>query len=243
MENQAELVSLQVLVPRDRIAEFYEMHSRWLRGEADQTPQHRLIALHEGDEPRTWTEGYQGELVADALIVYDKLSKGAKRILDALIEMPGAEVSGDQLASLVDLGGDQLTGTLASLGVRSKGVNRQMPIRYTRGPHGGTYVVEPEVGSLFRRVKAMPQDTGPGSMPPMDLANSLEVARQELKELRAWYESTRELPDNDPQRISYRDLCGALEFEVALLANLILEAFDRSTQEHEQKEVPMPAPN
>src|SRR5215213_4012064 len=158
MEKDADLVSLQVLVPRDRIAEFYEIHSRWLRGEADPAPQYRLIALHEGDEPRTWTEGYQGELVADALIAYDKLSKGAIRILDALIEMPGAEVSGDRLARLVDLDGDQLTGTLASVGMRSKGVNRQMPIRYTPGPDCGTYVVEPEVASLFRQVKAMPQD-------------------------------------------------------------------------------------
>src|SRR5215213_273568 len=208
------------------------MHSQWLRESTDPSPRPRLVAPHEGAEPRTWEEGDDGERVADALIVYDKLSKGAKKIVDVLVDLPGEDISGESLASRLGLSGDQLTGTLASIGIRSKGVNRKVPFRYSPGPHGGTYSIEPTVATLFRWVRQAPRNGRAEAplfgMELLGLARSLQTARQELQKWRGMLSGLYESVGKDVEPEAYKAFCGAREFELALLTDLLNQEFHQT---------------
>lgn len=98
-----------------------------------------------GSESDEWN----GDELADAIYVYDKLSLNARRIIDLLLDHPGTPALGEVLGRHLFLSPSQLTGTLASVGLRSKAVRREVPFRYKPGPNGGEYWIEPDVASLF----------------------------------------------------------------------------------------------
>lgn len=163
MDESNELVEARVLVPRARLAEFYDLLSRWLREDRDVlTHKDEFLGLSESgimDElpdtkaRRSWVEGVEVGRIADAINVYDRLSPGAKKILDALLDHPVEEISGESLAARLNLSQDKLTGTLASIALRCQGVDRDVPYRYTAGSSGGIYVIEPDVAKLFHAAR------------------------------------------------------------------------------------------
>jgi hypothetical protein len=118
------------------------------------------------DGPRPWVAmdpklkqgDWDGDALADAINVYDKLSYGAKLIFDRLLDSPGERVSGESLARELKLSQAQLTGTLASVGLRSKAVRREVPFRYRSGAEGGQYWLEPDVTALFTWARAQPPE-------------------------------------------------------------------------------------
>jgi hypothetical protein len=130
--------------------------------------------LVDADARRSWGEGVEVGRIADAINVYDRLSPGAKKILDALLDRPGEEISGESLATQLNLRPDKLTGTLASIGIRCRGVNRDVPYRYASGASGGTYIIEPDVAKLFRHAR-IPTEKA------LEAAKNYEDARQQFR--------------------------------------------------------------
>jgi hypothetical protein len=182
MDGPNALVEVQVLVPRERLPEFYERHARWLREGTERVPSpwepldettSRVIAdvgiepgieARDPEEQRLWSErpwdGVRDPSdIADALLIYDRLSAGAKKIFDTLLDREGQDVSGESLAKELGVSQAQLTGTLASIGIRSKAVRRAVPFHYESGMDGGRYWVEPEIAGLFNWARSQPSDT------------------------------------------------------------------------------------
>jgi hypothetical protein len=107
---------------------------------------------------RPWNEKLSADDIADALLIYDRLSAGAKKILDILLDRAGEKVSGESVAKELGVSQAQLTGTLASIGIRSKAVRRAVPFHYESGTDGGRYWVEPEIATLFAWARSQPSD-------------------------------------------------------------------------------------
>jgi hypothetical protein len=68
-------------------------------------------------------------------------------------------------------------------------------------------------------------------MNSLEMAKAFDEARRELRAQSAWYEETHDSLNIDPESSGYRDLWNALEFEAALLATLLGEAFNREMPE------------
>ena len=68
-------------------------------------------------------------------------------------------------------------------------------------------------------------------MNSLEMAKAFDDARRELRAQSAWYEETHDSLNIDPESSGYKDLWNALEFEAALLATLLWEAFNREMPE------------
>jgi hypothetical protein len=141
-----------VLVPDEpeRVAEFYERHGRWLAG----------LETGDGSEANVaelvdWTDSEDD--LALARVVWAKFSPPAKALLELLMDPPDRKFSGEDLAETLDIpnGKYGVAGVLAWPGRHSHAVGRWLPVRYEKGPVGGSasYWVTAEVASLFRKAK------------------------------------------------------------------------------------------
>jgi hypothetical protein len=232
MDESNELVEARVLVPRIRLADFYELCSRWLREDYDvltHTDESTRLSdlvdeLTDADAERSWVEGVEVGRIADAINVYDRLSPGAKKILDALLDRPGEEISGESLATQVNLSPDKLTGTLASISIRCRGVNRDVPYRYEAGLSGGTYVVDADVAKLFHFARKPPDRMLEAARNYADARAKYKLRKSNPPMIKgAHFESTLSATIN-------RMRLNVFEVELVSWAERLMEEFNKTSQ-------------
>jgi hypothetical protein len=147
-------VSVQIPIPGSRVPEFFEMFGRWIR-ELEPTRDERpkqgpKIAFS------SWQDGSEDQQRQDAQYVYTRVSSAARAILDYWLDHPGTPVSGEDLSAALGFAGPHvISGTLASLGHRSRAVHRELPFRYEPAPGGGKYWIEPDVAKLFTAARSL----------------------------------------------------------------------------------------
>jgi hypothetical protein len=136
---------VKVLVPVERVAEFYEMAGRWLAGRADDGTT--------GVELEPWS----ADDLALAEIVWGRMTKRARDLFSALMAHPGEPVSSKQLEADLDLasGAYGVAGVLSYPGRYCYAQGRKFPVMWEAGQSGGfgQYWMTPEVAALFQRAR------------------------------------------------------------------------------------------
>ena len=139
---------IKVLVPEERVPEFYEMFGRWLAG-TDVTNDPgggQLVEWHNTDDDLTL-----------AKVVWGKLSERAQSMFNVLIEQPEKKFSGEQLAADLDIpnGKYGVAGVLAWPGRHCKAVGRYLPVSQEDGAVGDSanYWMTTEVAALFNKAR------------------------------------------------------------------------------------------
>lgn len=143
------MIDITVKVPEDRVAEFYSMFGRWL---ADPV----ILAVSSTGKPEgeqvAWSRS-DGEI---AQVVWGKFSETAKALFSTLIDKPGRQFSGDELAQMLDLpnGKHGVAGVLAWPGRYCQTAGRTWPWTFDY-PEGGNarYGMTDEIADLFRRAR------------------------------------------------------------------------------------------
>jgi hypothetical protein len=153
-----------VEVPEDRVPEFYLWFAAFLAsppgsgppraGFGPPGPPGRGPWGHHGQrERRPWTAAD----TEDAAWLYRRLSDPARELFDLLVDTPGAQHSGNEVAARLglDKGAHGLAGVLAWPGRWCRKLGREFPIATTARADGGTdYAMTPEVAALFAGVRA-----------------------------------------------------------------------------------------
>jgi hypothetical protein len=138
---------VKVLVPEDRVPEFYEMFGRWLAG---------VETAGESAGPVTEWRDTEDDL-ALAKVLWGKLSDRAQAMFGVLMAEPDRKFSGEWLASELEIpnGKYGVAGVLAWPGRHCKALGRQMPIRQEEGDVGDSanYWMTPEIAALFRKAR------------------------------------------------------------------------------------------
>ncbi len=159
-----DLVRVEVWIPRTRISELYDLASKWTQstavlrsatvgGELPRlaSPSAEETGTLEVPSLRGWDEGPSQFRIRDAQLLLRLISLNARRIVEFLSEHPGRGFSADEVANALNLPGvSSFTGTLASIGTRSRALRRTTPIRYETRDDGAKYSIEPDVAESFR---------------------------------------------------------------------------------------------
>jgi hypothetical protein len=146
---------IKVLVPEERVAEFYQFFGAWLAGAAAPAvgPGHQVGNPEVEVAPWGQTE----EDLGLAQVVWEKLSERAQAMFEVLMESPGEEFSGEALAEQLSIpnGKYGVAGVLAWPGRHSYGVGRELPVRYRDGVVGesANYWMTEDVAELFKKAK------------------------------------------------------------------------------------------
>src|SRR5687767_5877439 len=102
------MTDITVPVPDDRTAEFFQFFGLWLAGDLSLSPKgpQGLQSLPEGtgasqQEFRPWAD--TPEDVEDAAALWKKFSPRARAMFSLLIDNPGKEFTGEQIAEAVKI--------------------------------------------------------------------------------------------------------------------------------------------
>ena len=130
---------VKVLVPVERVAEFYEMFGRWLAGRADE------------DATGVDLEAWSDDDLALAETVWGKMTNRARSLFSALIDHPEKRVSGTQLAEQLDISNGMygVAGLLAWPGRYCYRLGRKFPVKW----ESGEYWMTADVAALFGKAR------------------------------------------------------------------------------------------
>lgn len=143
------MIDVTVKVPEERIAEFYAWFGQWLAGGGGE----KAAAATAKDG--SWSPS-DLELAAK---YWEKLSIAAKALFSTLIDNPGKKISGEELATKLELpnGKYGVAGVLAWPGRHGNALGRSIPCSRTDGDpkdgDGALYWMEPELADLFRKAR------------------------------------------------------------------------------------------
>ncbi|MCA9877387.1 MAG: hypothetical protein KC442_06390 [Thermomicrobiales bacterium] len=158
-----DFVLVQATVRRSKVPAFYAMVSD-LNAEADEV--RKAVEKIKNDPVQGWSvwQGEEGAALRAAAVIYETISPKAREIVNLSLdhsrrlskeELFGGTsahlpIHGNELARELDLTLPQLAGTLTSLGVRSRAVNRRNPIgSQPHREHGGEYWLDPAAETFF----------------------------------------------------------------------------------------------
>jgi hypothetical protein len=133
-----------VLVPTERVIEFYGMLGPWLAGST--------AGESAGSELEPWSDN---DLVL-AVTVWGKLSPAARQLFSVLMESPEEPVSSEELAEHLHLPNAYgVAGVLAWPGRHSYKVGREFPIIWEQGTddESARYWMTSDVAALFRQAR------------------------------------------------------------------------------------------
>ena len=133
-----EELEVKVLVPRERVAQFYAMVGQWLAGDDEDPEPVELEPWSENDLDRAQT-------------VWGKMSRPARALFGVLMENPGERISGEQLAQDLEIANGRfgVAGVLAWPGRYCYAVERKFPVKWETGD----YWMSPEIAALFLRAR------------------------------------------------------------------------------------------
>lgn len=150
----AVLHDVAVKVPADRVADFYEMYGRWLRGE-------QLVAeiAEETEEDSTkqrvpWDPATDLELAKTAWALFPDR---AKQLFGTLIDHPDKRYTGDELAQMHSIpnGKYGVAGVLAHPGRQLRRLGRHHHFHAEPLPEGGScYWMDAQMAELFRQARS-----------------------------------------------------------------------------------------
>lgn len=164
--------NLTVPVPDDRTAEFYQFFGLWLAGALDLT--------RAGGEAPAGTSRGPGDLpaapeadltpwgsteqdVADATTLWKKYSPRARAMFSLLIDNPGKEYTGVEIAEAADIpnGAHGVAGVLAWPGRHGWSVGRGLPTEHREDPETeqGYYWVPADRAEVFKAARAKVEGT------------------------------------------------------------------------------------
>jgi len=156
-------MQVTVAVPQSRLAEFYEMYGRWLRGPAAVAPEDEdgdsTKPKPRGQMKRTWTQGTENDRLKDAKVLLQQLAGGTGgNILSFLLDHPGEWFSGHDLVRHLKLSGmNDIQGGIGAIGRRCTALGREKPEGFQRlvgfGFGASRYAIEPNVAELFRTAR------------------------------------------------------------------------------------------
>ncbi|MDX6287614.1 MAG: hypothetical protein QOG53_3099 [Frankiales bacterium] len=146
--SESTMVEVKVLVPGERVPDFYEMFGRWLAGTADEAPS--------STKPVQWSNTEDDLALAKA--VWEKLSDRARALFSKLMDAPADQkFNGEQLAHELHIpnGKYGVAGVLAWPKRHSAAVGRWLPVTYKDGPVGepARYWMEADVAAVFRKAR------------------------------------------------------------------------------------------
>jgi len=133
-----DMQEVKVLVPSERVADFYAMVAKWLV----EPPE---------EDPAMVIEPWAADDLDRAETVWRKMSKSARALFSLLMENPGARISGEQIAQDLNIanGRSGVAGVLAWPGRYSYKVGRKFPIKW----ESGDYWMTPEIADLFKQAR------------------------------------------------------------------------------------------
>ena len=161
---------LTVPVPADRTAEFYQFFGLWLAGSLSlpsglprgtQSPDRAAGALPSPKELKKWTG--TPEDAVDAETLWKKFSPNARAFFKILMENPGAEYTGDQIASAAGIpnGAHGVAGVLAWPGRFCAPMGRELPSSWREDTEAGEsyYWMTPTTAALFVTIREKVENT------------------------------------------------------------------------------------
>jgi hypothetical protein len=149
---------ITVPVPEDRVADFYLFFGQWLGGDL-QTGSRPQVDGYGTPSPSADTRlAWAPEDDAEAEQYWRKLSVSARGLFTLLMEEPGKQYTGNQIADAIGIenGANGVAGVLAWPGRHSWPLNRQLPWQWKVGEDGteSVYWIEPGIAELFGRARA-----------------------------------------------------------------------------------------
>jgi len=161
---------VKVMVPSNRLAEFYEMHGAFLRdGAATPVPeasrpgplssQRRMaqgpLSAWTDERVRMWTvDGTDEDRNLAVLQLMRDLSPKAGEFLRLLLERDSLEAPATEIVQHLGLSSSHaLAGTLSSFGAAGKRLGRHQPFEWREDAALGTvYYLDPRIAKVFRSV-------------------------------------------------------------------------------------------
>lgn len=145
-----------VPVPEGRVPEFYQWFGRWLDGSIETEPLPGGSGVSQGDL-RPW--GDTDEELTDAAALWKKYSPRARAMFSLLIDNPGKEFTGEQIAEAADIphGAHGVAGVLAWPGRYGNAVGRGLPSDWREDPETGEgyYGMSEERAALFQSAREL----------------------------------------------------------------------------------------
>jgi hypothetical protein len=136
---------IKVLVPEDRVPDFYKWFGAWLDGSEQQG------TISTADiEKSHWANPEDRELAAE---LWAKLSENAQALFGYLMDRPGEAFTGDDLAAALAIpnGRYGVAGVLAWPGRYCLAMRRHLPSQWSEDK--GTYWMEPDVAEMFVEIR------------------------------------------------------------------------------------------
>lgn len=143
---------VKVLVPNERVAEFYTWFGAWLAGpDASARSASRPAGADEALAP--WSDTADDRSLARNY--WSKLSGPARKLFTILIDAPGETVSGEELAREADIerGVSGVAGVLAWPGRYARQIGKEWIWDYEWAPEGGQYWMKPDVAAIFSQAR------------------------------------------------------------------------------------------
>jgi hypothetical protein len=127
------MADITVPVPDDRIAEFYQFFGLWLAGSLIlPSGGYHDSPVASGPQPqlKPWGDSYED--YADAEALWKKFSARARAMFGLLIDNPGKEFTGEQIAEACDIpnGRNGVAGVLAWPGRHGWAISRGLPTEW-----------------------------------------------------------------------------------------------------------------
>lgn len=148
---------ITVPVPDARVADFYQFFGQWLAGTLPGAINAPTLAEPEssGVERQAWSS----DDLDKAEWLWRKLSKHAKKMFAMLMDEPGREFTGAEIAKAAEIpnGANGVAGVLAWPGRYCWQLERHMPTSWRDGedPYSpSVYWMSPEVAELFRAARS-----------------------------------------------------------------------------------------
>ena len=150
---------ITVPVPDDRTAEFYQFFGQWLGGSLTLSDGgYEMLSATSGDpgKRRSWTGSDEDR--EDAEELWSKMSSRAKGFYNLLIDAPGTEFTGNQIAEKLSIpnGANGVAGVLAWPGRYCLKLNRGLPQHWKHGEDGAAsvYWMDADIAALFAAVRS-----------------------------------------------------------------------------------------
>jgi Family of unknown function (DUF6416) len=141
-----------VLVPEERVPEFYAWFAAFLAAEPGRPPRSPGGRGSRRGESSPWS----AEDADQAAWLYRQLAPPARALFDLLSDAPGQHFAGDEIASWLGLekGAHGVAGILAWPGRYCRKLGRALPIATAGREDGGTdYFMEPDVAAVFTEAR------------------------------------------------------------------------------------------
>lgn len=162
------MADITVPVPDDRTAEFYQFFGLWLAGSLSLTAGTSGISPEtpEASKPPKLTPwSHEDSDLPDATLLWKKYSPNARAVFSLLIDNPGKEFTGDEIAEACNIpnGAHGVAGVLAWPGRHGAAIGRGLPMKFREDPDTlkGYYSMPADRADFFKGVRdAVEKDAG-----------------------------------------------------------------------------------